>query len=393
MKEKDVLKRLQNLPKDQNLFLFGARGTGKTTLLTEAFHRDQILNISFLDPENEQRFTNHPNDLAAIVRSLDTQHTHIILDEIQKVPKLLDVVHSLIEEKISQHFIMTGSSARKLKHGGANLLAGRALVYSLFPFSFLELGSTFDLNQALAFGALPKIQEFKTDDLRRQYLTAYAHTYLKEEIWVEHVVKNLEPFRKFLEVAAQCNGKILNLSNIARDTGVSDNTIREYFSILEDTLIGFHLEAFHHSFRKRLHTRPKFYFFDVGVTRALSRALRIPLQEGTSVYGEVFEHFIILECMKLANYYQLDYRFSYLQTNDGAEIDMIVDRPGQPYLLIEIKSTRQVHPQQLKTLSQLAHDLGNAEAVCFSQDPFSKKYGNVVVFPWKEGIQKFFKPL
>jgi predicted AAA+ superfamily ATPase len=387
-----VLNRLLRLPRDQHLFLFGARGTGKSTLLQQVFLAENTLLISFLDPSLENRFVTQPNELRSVLLSMPVYQTHIILDEIQKVPTLLDVVHALIEEKIPQRFILTGSSARKLRHGGANLLAGRAWVFSLFPFSFLELGDQFDLRKALTYGTLPKLCEYTSDDECRQFLNAYAHTYLKEEIWLEKLVHQLDPFRRFLEVAAQCNGKIINYSNIARDVGVSDNTIRDYFTILEDTLIGFFLEGFHHSFRKRLQTKPKFYYFDVGVTRALSRSLRIPVQEGTSVYGELFEHFVILECMKLADIYQLDYRFSYLMTKDGAEVDLVVDRPGEPYLLIEIKSTQQVRPDQLTTLTKLTKDLKNAEGVCFSQDPYKKKYNNITVYPWQEGIKIYFTP-
>lgn len=385
-----MISRLLILPKNQHLFLFGARGTGKSTLLEQQFPAASTLSITLLDPEQEQRFSIHPNELITVVKSLPAHKTLVILDEIQKVPVLLDVIHSLIEAKVPQRFILTGSSARKLKRGGANLLAGRAFVYHLFPFSFLELGSHFDLSQALSYGLLPKLQEYEADNERHQFLNAYANTYLKEEIWVEQFIKNLDPFRRFLEVAAQCNGKVVNYANIARDVGVSDNTIKEYFSILEDTLIGFFLESFHYSFRKRLQGKPKFYFFDVGVTRALSRSLRIPLQEKTSVYGDAFEYFIILECMKLASYYQLDYRFSYVLTKDGAEIDLVVDRPGQPYLLIEIKSTTYIQPEQLRTFANLAKDIQNSEAVCFSQDPYVKQYDNITVYPWQQGIRKFF---
>src|SRR5262249_55247015 len=160
----------------------------------------------------------------------------------------------------------------------------------------------------------------------------------------------------------QINGKILNYASIARDVGVSENTVKEYFSLLEDTLIGFFLEPFHHSFRKRLRTSPKFYFFDTGVTRTLARLLRVPLQESISAYSETFEHFIILECMKLASYYALDYRFSYLCTKDDAEIDLIINRPGQPYLFIEIKSSKEITSQSLKSLGKLAKDFQNCEA-------------------------------
>ncbi len=201
----------------------------------------------------------------------------MLLDEIQKVPKLLDEVHRLIEEKTDKIFILTGSSARKLKHGGANLLAGRAFVYHLFTLSCFELKEKFDLEKALHWGTLPKIFSLDGDSEKSEFLRSYADTYLKEEIWNEQVVRKLQPFRRFLEVAAQCNGKIINYANIARDVGVDDKTIKEYFCILEDTMIGFFLEPFRNSFRKRLVEKPKFYFFDTGIVRSLSRRLSVPL--------------------------------------------------------------------------------------------------------------------
>lgn len=387
-----MLERLIQLPKNKSFFLFGARGVGKSTLLHHIFPESETLYINLLNADAEIRFARRPDELAVIARSLPPEKKYIIIDEIQKIPKLLDIVHTLIEEKLPIHFIMTGSSARKLKRGGANLLAGRAFVYHLFPFSFLEMRDMFYLKSALEWGALPTSAFLSDENERYHFLSAYSNTYLKEEIWSEQFVKNLDPFRRFLEVAAQMNGKILNYANIARDVGVSENTVKEYFSLLEDTLLGFFLESFHHSFRKRLRSAPKFYFFDIGVTRSLARLLRIPLQESTSAYGETFEHFIILECMKLASYYSLDYRFSYLCTKDDAEIDLVVDRPGLPHLFIEIKSSNEVLPNSLKTLSQLAKDFKHCEAICFSQDPYVKKYGDVTVYPWQDGIKKYFTP-
>ncbi len=385
-----MLRRLIQLPKNKSFFIFGARGVGKSTLLRQSFSEAEILWINLLSAEEENRFALHPEELMTIARSLPENKKYIVIDEIQKIPKLLDIIHTLIEEKLPIYFIMTGSSARKLKRGGANLLAGRAFVYYLFPFSFLEVGDLFKLSHALEWGLLPAVTFYTDDNERYQFLQAYTNTYLKEEIWNEQFIKNLDPFRRFLEVAAQMNGKILNYASIARDVGISEMTAKEYFSILEDTLIGFFLEPFHHSFRKRLRTAPKFYFFDVGVVRALSRLLRIPLQESTSLYGKTFEHFIILECLKLNDYYCLDYRFSYLCTKDDAEIDLIVNRPGKPHLFIEIKSNKEVLSSSLRTLSQLASDFKDCEAICFSQDHYIKKYGDVTVYPWQEGIKKYF---
>lgn len=384
-----MLKRLLTLPKARSFFLFGARGTGKSTLLQHQFKQSNSVWIDLLDPEEEERFARHPNELRDIVMALDSKIQHVIIDEIQKIPKLLDVVHSLIE-KTNLSFILTGSSARKLKHGGANLLAGRAFVYHLFPFSFLELGEQFHLDQALRWGLLPKIHEFDNDEERTQFLFSYSQTYLKEEIWAEHFIKKLDPFRMFLEVSAQCNGKIINYANISRDVGADEKTIKEYFSILEDTLIGFFLQPFQHSFRKRLSSKPKFYLFDTGVTRALSRQLSLPLLPSTSAYGDAFEHFIILECMKLASYYHPEFRFSYLKTKDDLEIDLVVERPGLPLLFIEIKSNAHVNTEDLRSLSSIAKEFKNCEAVCFSKDRYSKQFDHVKILPWQKGIIQFF---
>ena len=386
-----LLNRLQQLSGDYSFFLFGARGVGKSTLIEERFNLKQNLYINLLIPEVEDKFARNPSELAALVESMPAKMRYVILDEVQKVPKLLDVVHSLIENKKSTKiFIMTGSSARKLKARGVNLLAGRAFVFHLFPFSYLELDQTFNLHRAISYGLLPRVQSFKTNEQRQQYLQAYTLTYLKEEIWAEQLIKNLDPFRKFLEVAAQCSGKIINYSNIARDVGVDDKTVKNYFTILEDTLLGNLLEPYHHSFRKRLKLSPKFYFFDTGVVRALARMLSLDPLKGTSYYGELFEQFIVVECLKLADYYKSEYKFSYLMTASGSEIDLVVERPGQQILFIEIKSSSMVAEDNLTALERLAHDFGECEAVCFSQDEQRKKLGNITVYPWREGIRKFF---
>ncbi len=197
-------------------------------------------------------------------------------------------------------------------------------VYHLYPLSAFELGDDFNLNHALKWGTLPEISKCDTDLERQEFLNAYAHTYLKEEIINEQAVRNLDPFRKFLEVAAQCNGKIINYSNIARDVGADDKTVKAYYGILEDTLIGFMLDSYTGSFRKRLSQKPKFYYFDPGVVRALSRQTSVDIIPQTNAYGNAFEHFIILECMKLSDYHRKDFRFSYLRTPSDVEIDFVV---------------------------------------------------------------------
>lgn len=384
-----MIPRLLQLPDDESFFLFGPRGVGKTTLLKHQSLFSNAFYINLLRANEEARFARNPDELEYIVNGLSEKTLYIIIDEIQKIPKLLDVVHHLIEST-QKKFILTGSSARKLKHGGANLLAGRAFVYSLYPYTFLEAPGDSSLLDYLRWGMLPKIFEYTSSEKKQLYLEAYANTYLKEEIWAEQFIHELDPFRRFLEVSAQCNGTIVNFSNVARDVGVTDMTIKKYFSILEDTLLGFFLESFQHSFRKRLSKTPKFYFFDPGIVRALSGQLSLTLLPRTSQFGDSFEHFIILQCKALANYYHRDYRFSYLKTKDDAEIDLIVERPGLPLLFIEIKSNDHVQSSQVSTLNQLARDFKNCEAICFSCDPYPKKLDGVHVFPWKDGIRQYF---
>jgi len=321
--------RLIQLNLKHSFFLFGPRNTGKSSLLTHTYSKKNCFWIDLLNPLEEEKYFKDPSLLSHEVLALEKKIKFVVIDEIQKLPKLLDLVHYLIE-KTDKIFILTGSSAKKLKYGGANLLAGRAFVYHLYPLSTFEIGKDFNIEEALAWGTLPAVlYKMQTIDEKIAFLQAYTQTYLKEEIWVEQFVRKMAPFRRFLEVSAQSNGHIINFSKLAKDVGVDDKTIKQYFSVLEDTLMGFFLEPFHSSVRKRLSLKPKFYFFDTGVCRALTRTLSVPLIKSTSYYGCVFEHFIILECVRLASYFYPEYRFSYLKTRDDVEIDLIVERPDQ----------------------------------------------------------------
>lgn len=378
-----MIPRLLKLPLQQSLLLFGARNTGKSTLIKHTFPKDECLWFDLLDPDQERRLVLNPQEFMQIVQASDKPY--VIIDEVQKAPKILDLVHMLIEST-KKHFIMTGSSARKLKRGAANLLAGRALFYKLHPFSFFEIESQFNLHDSLSWGMLPPV--FQSTH-KKNFLQTYGHVYLKEEIFAEQLVRGLDPFRRFLELAAQMNGKIINFSKIANDVGSDDKTIKNYFSILEDTLIGFFLPSYQHSFRKRLQLAPKFYFFDTGVTRALANQLTLDLLPSTYTYGDLFEQFIILECMKLSDYTQNDFRFNYLRTKDDAEIDLVVERPGKPLLLIEIKSTNHITENDLSTFMQISKDLPNSEAICLSCDPYPKQFDHVLAMPWQNGLKLF----
>ena len=382
--------RLLNIPTTKSFFLFGARGTGKTSLLATAFPPEVNRYINLLEADVFDSYLLDPQQLARELNALpESSPRTVVIDEIQKLPKLLDVVHSLIEESKRNNrplrFAMTGSSARKLKRGSANLLAGRALVCHLFPLTHRELAEDFDLRTALEWGSLPEV--WTDTENRAGILRAYAQTYLKEEVWDEHVVRRLEPFRRFLDVAAQSNGQIVNYSAIARDVGADTATVQEYFHILEDTLIGTLLEPFHESVRKRQRTNPKFYFFDCGVQRSLSNTLNVALVPQTYAFGRAFEHFLICEIFRLSSYLANDFRLSYLRSGSGAEVDLVIERPGLPTVLVEIKSTTKVSEADIRSLQRFQKDFEHTEAFCFSLDPAPQKFGNVTALPWSQGLQ------
>lgn len=375
--------------KTQSFYLFGARGTGKTTFLQQYLPKEKVLWLNLLDANVEDEFIRDPQSLARRVELLKEKLEWVVIDEVQKVPRLLDVVHQCIEST-SVKFALTGSSARKLKRGAANLLAGRAFVNHLFPLTHLEMGESFQELDALHYGTLPKISQLSSEEEKQGFLQSYAFTYLKEEIIAEQAVRRLEPFRKFLEVAAQCNGGILNYTNIGRDTGVDVKTVQSYFSILEDTLVGFLLPAYHRSVRKQQRQNPKFYFFDTGVKRALEHTLTQNLLPETYAFGKAFEHFILLEVMRLNTYFKRDYQFSYLRTKDDAEIDLIIDRPSLPTVLLEIKSAKRIDERDTKTVERFLKDFPGAEAYCLSRDVIAKKIGQVRCLPWQEGLKELF---
>jgi predicted AAA+ superfamily ATPase len=385
-----MLARLCNPQTSRSFFLFGARGTGKTTLLKALLPNDSAHRINLLLPVDYDEFALNPEALIARVKALPPAFKWVVIDEVQKLPGLLDIVHHLIEET-DVHFALTGSSARKLKRKGVNLLAGRASVYHLFPFSSQELGPDFSLQQALEWGTLPSVVNARSSIEKMEFLRAYTHTYLKEEIAEEQAVRQLEPFRRFLSVAAQSNSKIVNYKRIADDVGTSAVTVKTYFSILEDTLLGFLLDPFHESVRKSQKQSPKFYFFDAGVERALSRSLDVPLREGTYAYGSAFEAFFINEVIKAKSYLRKDFALSYLRTKDDAEIDLIIDRSPGDRILVEIKSTARISQSDAKNLNSLAASIKHSKALLISQDPNPKVFGLVTALPWAQGLKEIFR--
>ncbi len=373
------------LTASNSFFLFGARGTGKSTLLHQRFSEPKAAFFDLLDADIQQTFQLRPQALEERLRALPDTVEWIILDEIQKIPGLLDVVHREIERGRFK-FALTGSSARKLKRGAANLLAGRAFVYHLFPLTHSEIGAGFDIENVLQWGSLPKIFSLSSDSDKRDFLRGYTHTYLQEEISQEQLVRNLAPFHRFLAVAAQISGQIINFAKIGRDCGVSTVTVQTYFQILEETLLGIQLQPFHESVRKRQRGNPKFYFFDTGILRSLQNRLTVNIAPGTFDYGILFEHFVITEIFRLSSYARNDFQFSYLRTQAGVEIDLVIERPGRPRALIEIKSTDRISPEDVRALHHLSKDIPNSECFCLSRDPNPSILHEVRCLPWKQGL-------
>ncbi|MGD9039735.1 MAG: AAA family ATPase, partial [Desulfobacteraceae bacterium] len=327
MENRGLIQRIQqiNLPSDRSAFLWGPRKTGKTTLLCQQFPRAYWIDL--LDYELFLSLSQRPKRLR---QALEAQASKtIVIDEVQKIPHLMDEIHWLIENK-GFRFIMSGSSARKFRRGNVNLLGGRAWRFELYPLVTKEL-KELDLEKALISGLLPS-HYLSTDsgmDLR-----AYVHDYLKEEIQAEALTRNLPAFSRFLHSAAITNGMLLNYSNAARESGVSVKTIREYYQILEDTLIGRQLLPWKKAKKRRLIETSKFFFFDTGIVSALLSYKS--LTPGTREYGRAFEHFILQECWAYRHYSRLDFPITFWRTASGAEVDLIM---GDAEVALEIKSS------------------------------------------------------
>jgi uncharacterized protein len=296
------------------------------------------------------------------------------------------VVHCLIENDKTR-FALTGSSARKLRRGQANLLAGRAIVREMFPLTFLELGEQFKLGDVLKFGTLPEIYKLTTSQEKRDFLESYAHSYLREEIFAEALIRRIEPFRKFVQLAAQTAGKILNMSQLAQVAGVDHKTVKSYYSILEDTLLGFLLEPYVSSLKKRLTKAPKFYFFDTGVSRALADWLTVEPVESTSYYGELFEQWLVTEIMRVLKYKLSAAKIFFYSVHAGPEVDLVIEYPKQEPIFIKIKSAKIVRTEHCKNLEIVKQDFPKSKFYIISNDLKERNEGNVRCEHWRTFIQ------
>jgi predicted AAA+ superfamily ATPase len=315
----------------------------------------------------------------------------IFIDEIQRIPELLNEVHYLIE-KYKCQFILTGSSARKLKKGAVNLLAGRAFTRHLYPIVYEELKEKFDLDETLKYGSLPLIFSL-TEEEKRDFLKSYAETYLKEEIQAEALVRNLGGFVRFLEIVASQCGQMVNFSSIGRDCMLPNRTVQSYFEILEDTLVVLRLDPWRKSIRKRLTGHPKYYLFDIGVTNSINNRLHGEIEP--QIKGHLFEQFIILETYRMISYSNSDVRIFYWRTKDKSEVDLVFERRGEIIAGVEIKSSAQISSADMTGLKSLREDYSKAEMIITSRLPnsFNLDFATVMSFidyiTWLKNILKF----
>lgn len=361
---------------DEAMFLFGGRQTGKSTLLKERFPKAVYIDLLKSDVRN--RFKQHPEEFRESLLRYPPE-TLVIVDEIQKVPELLDEVHWLMVEK-GLWFILSGSSARKIKKSGANNLGGRAIPETLFPLVSAEIPD-FDLERAVQNGMIPRHYAVANAQNR---MRAYIDLYLKEEIIEEALVQNADEFVRFMEVAAIMDGEILNYENVASDCEVSANTVKAYYKILVDTLLGFEVPAYRKVIKRKLYKAPRFYYFDVGIANHLTK--RYHLAPRTPEYGHAFEHLIMQEIAAYLGYTNSDEELTYWHTYENLEVDAVI---GDARVAIEIKSKEHIDHDDKKGVTEFAKEHPDTRQIIVSRDRISRRSGDVDLYY----VTDFFKAL
>lgn len=375
---KSIKKRLINLklPKDRSAFLWGPRKSGKSYWLKTHYPHAPLIDL--LKTKNYSEYITRPHFLSERYKN---HKGLIIIDEIQKVPQLLDEVHWLIENS-KNHFILTGSSARKLKRGKANLLGGRAWRYHMTPLSFMEVDG-FDLEEVMVSGLLPP--HFLSSNPLKD-LEAYVYDYLKEEIADEALTQNLPAFHQFLKVAALTSSELLNYVNVASECGVSQKIVRTYFDILEDTYLGFRIKPWGKSKERRLIQTEKFYLFDVGVKNYLTKSQP---KLGSAEFGKAFEHYILMELKAYQAYKNPELDIYFWRTANDQEVDFIL---GDKIVALEIKASEHVLSKDLRHLNVLLEDgpIKNKYVVSLENHPRTLNQ-NIKVLPWKQFLNMLWE--
>lgn len=361
---------------DEGMFLFGGRQTGKSTLLRKRF--PEAVYVDLLDPDTRKRFRRRAMEFYEMLARFPSG-TLVVVDEIQKLPELLDIVHKLMVEK-NLRFILSGSSARKIRRAGVNQLGGRANEEHLYPLVYAEIPD-YDFDRALQNGMIPRHYDVKDARVR---LKNYVNLYLKEEIEEEALVRDIDTFERFLEVAAVTNTEILNYDNIASDCGVSVNTVKAYFKILYDTLLGFEVKPYRKVIKRRLLQTSKFYFFDVGIPNYLLH--RFHLMPETPEYGHAFESLVMQELRAYLGYTGSEEELTYWHTYAKDEVDAVI---GDARVAIEIKSTDHIEAKHKRGLQKFTEEHPDARQIIVSRDHITRRSGDVDLYY----VTDFFKAL
>lgn len=382
------------LDRAKSVMIFGPRGTGKTFFLTKlvkSYPNHVIYNL--LDQNIYFRYLNQPGQIYIEVEDRINNYEgkdllYVLIDEVQLLPALLNEVQRLMTDfKDRVVFILTGSSARKLKRDNANLLAGRAISLSFFSLSIDEIDVTKNLNKILRFGLLPDSYLEKDLILKTEYLKTYLGTYLQQEIQRESEVRNLQSFSQFLELAAIENGKLVNYSKIAKEIGLSGPTVKEYYQILEDTLIACKIPAWTHSVRKQIMQSPKYYLFDTGLVNALAGGLQEELKSKTYKYGNLFETLVVLEIVKYFSVRGSEFKMYHYRDYDGLEVDLVLQRGRfEDPIAIEIKSGESPDEDKARSLIKFKEQFPNAKCMLFCRTPYAYEKSGVRFLPFLEGI-------
>ena len=365
------------VPPEASFFLFGPRGTGKSTWIRRTL--PDALVIDLLQPEVARELTARPERLLDLIRGVPGRRT-VVLDEVQRVPDLLDVVHGVIESKGRRRFVLTGSSARKLRRGGVNLLAGRALVRSLHPFMAAELDA-FDLGTALERGLVPLVVASEQPE---QTLSAYASLYLTEEVQLEGWSRSMGAFARFLEAATFSHGAVLNTANVARECQVERKTVAGYFDVLEDLLLAFRLPVFTRRARRDTSTHPKFFFFDAGVFRSLRP--KGPLDRPEEIDGAALEGLVAQHLRAWIAYRNGDAELFFWRTRSGVEVDFVVYGPAG-FWALEVKNAARVRPEDLRGLEAFAADYPGAQTAVLYRGHRRERRGRTWVLPVDEFLR------
>lgn len=376
----DLCKILEN----KSLFLFGPRQTGKSSFIkNQLMNTDVAMFWTLLDGRLRLKVLADPSILRQEVEVRNLRDCIIIIDEIQKCPELLDEVHFLIEER-NIRFLLTGSSARKLRSSGVNLLGGRATQRHFHPFNFAEIGNhpNYNLSYIFEHGLLPSM--FLSSDIEED-LSAYVDTYLTEEIAAEGFSRNIPNFARFLTVASVSNSQLINYTNIASDSQVPVQTVKQWFQVLEDTLLGYQVESFTNTKKRKAITTSKFYFFDIGIARAL-RNIPAP-KENTTEFGEYFEHLICMELKSWIDYKHPRSKLTYWRSNSNMEVDFCVDEE----IAIEVKSSSNVTEKHLKGLKALREEGIFKRYVVVCQEEHPRITDGIEILPWKYFFEELWK--